>query len=489
MQGALLQNLGMDGSYTVYIAGTVHSQICHVNHIMLDNLDILNEVRIALLLIQLINKAVVDLLNDLINIRNDLDEQMLVPLLQCLRQNGVVGVSKGLLCNIECIVEANAFVSGQLTNELRNRDNRMGIVELDGIEISEMREVIAMYQLIVFNHILQRCTAEEILLLQAQLLALIGGVVRIQHAGNILCAVLLANRCFIVLIVEFVEVEGGQRLCLPQTQVSDVLGAITDNRQVIRHCTHGLVCKANENCIGIYADAPRIAEARPVIGGLLLEAVLNVLLKQTIFIANAIAVEREIQRCCGIQEACSQTSQAAVAQGSILYFFHVGQLETALVKQLFYFIVNTKAKQIVIDCTANQKFCGHIICMACFSVQLLAFLPRSGDLCHNCFGKSMMNILCIGLVEILAAVTLQVYFHLFHQFGTIHSVYHLSLYSRQRGFCLRGFGSGSAALLHLTYAIHPSYAPYVDMIIAYHFDVFNKKIIKPCNFLVHMYCL
>lgn len=86
MQGALLQNLGMDGSYTVYIAGTVHSQICHVNHIMLDNLDILNEVRIALLLIQLINKAVVDLLNDLINIRNDLDEQMLVPLLQCLRQ-------------------------------------------------------------------------------------------------------------------------------------------------------------------------------------------------------------------------------------------------------------------------------------------------------------------------------------------------------------------------------------------------------------------
>ena len=82
----------------------------------------------------------------------------------------------------------------------------------------------------------------------------------------------------------------------------------------------------------------------------------------------------------------------------------------------------------------------------------------------------MMNILCIGLVEILAAVTLQVYFHLFHQFGTIHSVYHLSLYSRQRGFCLRGFGSGSAALLHLTYAIHPLYAPYVDMIIAYHFD-------------------
>lgn len=206
-------------------------------------------------------------------------------------------------------------------------------------------------------------------------------------------------------------------------------------------------------------------------------------------VGSKASIEREIQRCCGIQEACSQTSQAAVAQGSILYFFHVGQFETALVKQLFYFIVNTKAKQIVIDCTANQKFCGHIICMACFSVQLLAFLPRSGDLCHNCFGKSMMNILCIGLVEILAAVTLQVYFHLFHQFGTIHSVYHLSLYSRQRGFCLRGFGSGSAALLHLTYAIHPLYAPYVDMIIAYHFDVFNKKIIKPCNFLVHMYCL
>ena len=111
-----------------------------------------------------------------------------------------------------------------------------------------------------------------------------------------------------MLCIEFVEIKGRNRFCLPQTQVADVLGAITDNRQVIRYSADSLISELDQNSLGIHADAPGIAETGPVIRSLHLETVLNVLLKQTVLVADAIAIQRQLQRCSGIQEAGCQTA-------------------------------------------------------------------------------------------------------------------------------------------------------------------------------------
>ena len=356
-----------------------------MNHVMLDDLYILNEVRMTLLTIQLVNEHVIDALDDVVNFRHNSDQQMLVPLLQCFRQDGVVGVSEGLLCNLQCLLKAYAFIGSQQTNQLRNRDNRMGIIQLNGIEISKMREIIAVNLFVILDDVLQGRRAEEILLLQAKLLTFICGVIRIQYTGNILCTVLFTYRCFIMLCIEFVEIEGRNRFCLPQTQVADVLGTITDNRQVIRYSADSLVSELNQNSLGIHADAPGIAETGPVIRSLHLETVLNVLLEQAVLVADAIAIQRQLQRCSGIQEAGCQTAQAAIAQRSILYFFQICQIQAALLKHLLNFIVDAQAQQVVVNRTSNQELRRHVVRMTRSRMQLLAFFPGICNLGHDRF--------------------------------------------------------------------------------------------------------
>ena len=60
------------------------------------------------------------------------------------------------------------------------------------------------------------------------------------------------------------------------------------------------------------AQAPRVAKTGPVVGFFQLETALNLLLEQAIFVADAITVERQVERCRRIEEAGSQTAQTAV---------------------------------------------------------------------------------------------------------------------------------------------------------------------------------
>ena len=430
VQGDLLQNVRMDRGNAVDIAGTVHRQISHVDLVVFDDLNALDEVRRTIHVIQLINEHVVDALDDVVDIRNDRLHDVLAPLLQRLRKDGVVGVSKGLLRDLDCLSELDTLVGGQQAYQLRNRDNRMGIVQLDGVEVSKAAEIIAVNLLILADDILQGCRAEEVLLLQTQLLALVGGIVRIQNAGDVLSAVLLTDGCVVVLLVELVEVERLDRLCLPQTQVADVLGLVADDRNVVRNRTDGLIAELNQNRIRLGTDAPRIAEAGPVVRGLLLEAVLNVLLEQAVAVADAVAVERKILRCRRVQEAGCQTAQTAVAQRSVLNLFQHAQAQAVLLEHCLNLIINAETYQIVVNCTSDQEFSGHIVCMTGSVMESQALLPIVRNACHQCLRQCMVQILRICLVEILSPVTLEV------KADAVHQIIQIQLFRHSNKFHL-----------------------------------------------------
>ena len=100
-----------------------------------------------------------------------------------------------------------------------------------------------------------------------------------------------------------------------------MLGLAADYWHIIRNSLDRLTVEVYQNSILFAANRPCIAVLHPVVRFFLLEAVYNRLLEQTVLVANAIAVQRQIQGCSTVEEAGSQPSQTAVTEGSVFDFF------------------------------------------------------------------------------------------------------------------------------------------------------------------------
>ena len=109
-----------------------------------------------------------------------------VPFFESFLHNGVVRIVEYLLSRIESLFKSPALVVNELTDKLRNGYYRVSIVEL-------YRDIVCKFvhapagSLVLLYDIGDRCTAKEILLFQAELLALVGVIVRIKHTGDIFC--------------------------------------------------------------------------------------------------------------------------------------------------------------------------------------------------------------------------------------------------------------------------------------------------------------
>ena len=78
--------------------------------------------------LDLIYKAAVDLLHDLIDTGEQPGEQVNGPLLQSLGHNGMIGVGTGLCGNIPCFLPGQSLFIQKDTHQLRDRNRRMGII-------------------------------------------------------------------------------------------------------------------------------------------------------------------------------------------------------------------------------------------------------------------------------------------------------------------------------------------------------------------------
>ena len=137
----------------------------------------------------------------------------------------MVSVVEHLLCNSESLVKGHPL-HRQQPDQLRNGNDRMGIVQLDGNRLCQI--IIAVMCCPVFaQNIRQRGGAEEILLLQPQPLPLRGVVVRVEEAGDgVVVVVGLLGQGVVA------PVEGGQiqpvvqRLGAPEPQPVDAHPAV-----------------------------------------------------------------------------------------------------------------------------------------------------------------------------------------------------------------------------------------------------------------------
>ena len=300
--------------------------------------------------------------------------------------------------DLERRLKVHAF-EHQQADQLRDGHGRMRIVELDGRELMQTVVVVAVRSAEVAQNILKRRAGQDVLLLDAQTLALPCRVVRIQDAGDVLGLVLLFQRLGVILRVEGVEIQLLFGLALPEAERIDRIRSVADDRHVIRHGDDRLVGKIHLDRELIAPVAPRVTVLRPVVGVLALAAVLKRLLEQAEAVAQAVARQRQITGRGAVEEAGGKPSETAVAKCGVLDLFHAADVHALLEEGLFDLVENAHVQKIAEYQPSDQILGGEVERAAALGLTLLRLRPVLVALHHQHRAEALMQALGRGLLK------------------------------------------------------------------------------------------
>ena len=160
------------------------------------------------------------------------------PAFQRFGQQGVVGVVETGAGDLEGVVERLSVVVDQEADQFREGDGRVGVVELDGDGPGQPRDV-AMVCEEPAQDVGERGGGEEVLLLEPELPALLGGVVGVEYAADGLGQDRGGGGRHPVAPVEGLQVEFPNRPGGPEAQRVGPAPAPAGNRRVVGDGQHG----------------------------------------------------------------------------------------------------------------------------------------------------------------------------------------------------------------------------------------------------------
>ncbi len=159
------------------------------------------------------------------------------------------------------------------------------------------------------DHILQRCRAEEIFLLQAQFSSLDDIVIRVKDFGDRFGFLLILYRFNVVAVIKIIEIKFASGFCGPEPEVIYRIVSVTGDRGIVCHCEdifridpsgfqgtvfcfvfHNTSVKFHGIQIFRPLDFPDVAVAKPVVGCFYLIPVTDVLVENSIFVPDSVAV-------------------------------------------------------------------------------------------------------------------------------------------------------------------------------------------------------
>ncbi len=116
---------------------------------------------------------------------------------------------------------------------------------------------------------------------------------------------------------------------------------------------------AKMNALGIFrtGDLPYIPVIQPVVRFFNLITILDQLPEHTVFVADTVTGDRQLQGCTAIDKAGSQTAQTTITQACIplhLYLFFIAQ--TQLMQGIGCFFVQPQIEYGIAQCTSHQEF-------------------------------------------------------------------------------------------------------------------------------------
>ena len=184
-------------------------------------------------------------------------------------------------------------------------------------------------------------------------------IVGVKNLYDVSGKVLLLNCLLVITLVEGIELEAFDGLCIPDTQGIYDAVAVAHDGKVEGNRLNGLITFLEEMVsslfIGIYiyiaaefynlcifgtTKFKRIAVFQPVIGYFYLITVSDFLLEHTVTVTDTAAVCRITESCQRIKEAGCQTAQTAVTQRSIgLHVLNHVEVQSQLIQSFFYSLV------------------------------------------------------------------------------------------------------------------------------------------------------
>ena len=327
----------MDLGHAVDAVAADHRQVGHANLAVPQDGGLAQTLLPALLRgVERLVPTTTDLVDDLVHAGEELGERADGPLLQGLGQDGVVGVAHDLRHDVPGVIPLELLLVDEDAHELGAAHGGVSIVGVDGHKLRQQLPVRAVLLLKGVEQAVDAGRNKQVLLLQAQQATVLAGVVGVEDGADGLGLGALGIGQGIVAAVEGLQVKVLlDRLCGPDAQLVDGLAGIAHNGDVIWDGQDVLrVHRAVERAavllkaldaateldghgLVLTTDLPGIAVGEPLVGGLDLAAVDDLLLKQAVAVTHAVAVAGNALGCHGIQEACGQTAQATVAQRRI----------------------------------------------------------------------------------------------------------------------------------------------------------------------------
>ena len=245
LHNILFQNFRMQCSYTVDTVRADDCQVCHVNLSVLQHAALIHQIRSAHIMTYLIFEATIDFLDNHEYARQQILYILNRPFFQSLAQDSMICICHGILCNIPSLIPVIFIIIHKNTHQLRYTEYRMGIVQLNR---NLFREVIQCMigRHVRFDNIIQSCGYEEILLLQTQNLAMLGGIIRINIAADF--------THLVYIFVQTARITGIIRnLCTPQTKCICQVGVLSDNRHVIRYGAYNQGRHMVNDCLAVFS--------------------------------------------------------------------------------------------------------------------------------------------------------------------------------------------------------------------------------------------
>ena len=370
----------MEGGHAVDRHAAGNAQIGHADLPVPDDRHVADPVLVAAVESgDLLLPPAGDLADDLPDTGQQGLHQLLGPALQSLGQYRVVGVGNGVGCDVPCGVPIQARVVHEDAHQLGDDQGGVGVVDLDDVLLVEVGQGAVGLDVLADDG-LDGGGDEEILLAQAQALALIVVVLGVENLGDDLGHGLFLVGLQILALAEQAHVNGRGALGVPQAQDVGVLGAVTCHGHVAGHSQHpGVVLVDHVHPAAVpeftelsaemdllhlirAGDQPGVALILPVVGQLQLLSIHDLLLEDAQLIADGIAVGGDLQGGQAVQTAGRQTAQAAVAQSRVrLHVKNMGGLEAQILNGLTHGLDNAQVVGVLHQTAAHEELQGHIV--------------------------------------------------------------------------------------------------------------------------------
>ena len=166
--------------------------------------------------------------------------------------------------------------------------------------------------------------------------------------------------------------------------------AVPDDGQIVGDRPHGFSRQGDTYRILLPTKGERISHPGPIVGQFSLVALGEILLEESVPIADTVSVEGNPHGGGGIQEAGRQATKSAVAQRVIGDLLKNGYIHPVFRHSVPHLIQNSQIQQIGVDQSAHQKLRREVIGALLPPHLFPGLLDLSTALPHHKFGHEIV---------------------------------------------------------------------------------------------------